>query len=108
MQHMRAAVDRHRAPHRRGDLAQGGRDQRHARDCFCFMTAMSSYARRNRTQSLAMQVCADLAVIPAQAGIKRSAPETLDKWIPGCAGMTWEVLPVESDPGTLNGLCFVL
>jgi len=55
-----------------------------------------------------MQVCADLAVIPAQAGINRSAPETLDKWIPACAGMTWEGLPVESDPGTLNRHFFVM
>ncbi len=36
MQHMRAAGDRHRAPLRRGDLAQGGCDQRHRRRLFLF------------------------------------------------------------------------
>src|SRR5438128_10712908 len=42
MQHMRAAGDRHRAPLRRGDLAQGGGNHRHVGDCFRFMTGMSS------------------------------------------------------------------
>src|ERR1700704_912737 len=36
MQDMRAAGDGHRAPLRRGDLAQGGGDQRHRRRLFLF------------------------------------------------------------------------
>src|SRR3981081_4142884 len=36
MQDMRAAGDSHRAPLRRGDLAQGGGDQRHRRRLFLF------------------------------------------------------------------------
>src|SRR4030081_174258 len=57
MQHMRAAGDRHRAPLRRGDLAEGSRDQRHGRAAPSAVMLSRGGVQGNCFRSMTMPVC---------------------------------------------------
>src|SRR5947207_14227011 len=57
MQHMRAAGDRHRAPLRRGDLAEGSRDQRHGRAAPSAVMLSRGGVQGKCFRSMTMPVC---------------------------------------------------
>src|SRR5207248_9325475 len=57
MQHMRAASDRHCAPLRRGDLAQGGGNQRHGRAAPSAVMLSRGGVQGNCFRSMTMPVC---------------------------------------------------